>query len=188
MVADEHWKAVPGEPLLEASSLGNIRRLDRAMNVAAQGQDGRLRGNLRRVMPGGPMRPWLERSTGYLMVSYMADRKRIKRAVHRLVAAAFVDGAFPGASVDHVDGDRTNNHPSNLQWVTPAENTRRQWRSGRLAGHRGETHPGAKLGDADVAAIRSARAAGESAIDLATRYGVSTALIYKIAAGLRRAA
>lgn len=30
---------------------------------------------------------------------------------------------FPGAQIDHIDGDVLNNHPSNLRWVTPKENT-----------------------------------------------------------------
>ena len=30
---------------------------------------------------------------------------------------------FEGAQIDHIDGDVSNNHPSNLRWVTPKENT-----------------------------------------------------------------
>lgn len=39
-------------------------------------------------------------------------------AVHRLVAFAFVDGHFPGAVVNHIDGTRHNNMFWNLEWVT----------------------------------------------------------------------
>lgn len=31
---------------------------------------------------------------------------------------------FDGAYIDHIDTDRLNNHPSNLRWVTPADNNR----------------------------------------------------------------
>jgi len=44
--------------------------------------------------------------------------------VHRLVMQCF--GGEPPTErhtdINHIDGDRTNNHISNLQWVTPAEN------------------------------------------------------------------
>lgn len=30
---------------------------------------------------------------------------------------------FEGAHIDHIDTDRLNNHPSNLRWVTPKENS-----------------------------------------------------------------
>ena len=30
---------------------------------------------------------------------------------------------FEGAEIDHIDTDRLNNHPSNLRWVTPKENS-----------------------------------------------------------------
>ena len=39
--------------------------------------------------------------------------------------------------------------------------------------HSGETHPRAKLSDADVAAILAARSGGERAVDIANRYGVT---------------
>jgi len=42
--------------------------------------------------------------------------------VHRLVAESFCEGYFEGALVDHIDGDRLNNHFTNLRWVTRSEN------------------------------------------------------------------
>ena len=43
-------------------------------------------------------------------------------AVHRLVALAFHGEPEPGQLVRHLDGDQTNNVPSNLAWGTMAEN------------------------------------------------------------------
>ena len=46
--------------------------------------------------------------------------------VHRLVAYYFCTREFfDRTQVDHIDGNPTNNHASNLEWVTPAENYRR---------------------------------------------------------------
>ena len=42
--------------------------------------------------------------------------------VHRLVAAAFV-APYGGIHVNHKDGDKKNNHYTNLEWCTPQGNT-----------------------------------------------------------------
>ena len=41
---------------------------------------------------------------------------------HRMVAEVWVDGYFEGAHVDHIDCNKSNNHPSNLQWCTKEYN------------------------------------------------------------------
>ena len=46
--------------------------------------------------------------------------------VHRLIAITFVDGYKEGLVVDHIDCNKTNNHASNLRWVTSSFNSRRR--------------------------------------------------------------
>ena len=70
---------------------------------------------------------------GYPIVSLgqRIGRKKPKTvAIHKLVALAFLGkppkpyGNKRGCcNIDHIDGNKENNHVSNLKWVDPAENT-----------------------------------------------------------------
>lgn len=53
-----------------------------------------------------------------------SDGKKRRRIcyVHRLVATVYCDNPLGNEYVDHIDGDRQNNAPSNLRWVTMREN------------------------------------------------------------------
>lgn len=60
---------------------------------------------------------------GYEQVTIVAeDGSRIYALVHRLVAKAYIENPFNKPFVNHIDGVKTNNHVSNLEWVTPKEN------------------------------------------------------------------
>ena len=62
--------------------------------------------------------------------------------VHRLVAATFLGHpSSPDLQVNHIDGNRSNNCCSNLEYVTPSENILKAY-SRRLEGKRGRTGGG----------------------------------------------
>lgn len=132
----------------------------------------------------GPVeiRPWVSKS-GYLVVSAKCGNRRPKVFVHRLIAMAFVPGD-KGLVVNHINGNKLDNTPDNLEWVTVAENTKHQWRTG-LVDLRGESHPSHKLTRQQVVAIRKALRSGVSANSLAIIAGVSPSTIYLIESGAR---
>lgn len=117
MSPDEIWKQVPEFPYLEASNLGRIVRRD--------------------VLPNVVLKQYLNKQIGYYLVTLNIDtphgRKQTHRYVHRLVLSAF-EGIPPGkAEVNHIDGDKTNNLLSNLEWTTRAGNAKHAWETGLIA-------------------------------------------------------
>ena len=64
---------------------------------------------------------------GYLIVCLYRDGKKINKSIHRLVAEAFVPNDDPAhkTTVDHIDGDKTNNRADNLQWLSRGDNVRK---------------------------------------------------------------
>lgn len=75
---------------------------------------------------------------GYLRVHLRRDNKTKMYGVHLLVAQAF-NGRRPiGMVVNHKDGNKLNNDPSNLEYVTNAENIKHAARLGLMP--RGDRH------------------------------------------------
>lgn len=108
-------------------------------------------------------------TTGYWRINL--GRKN-RYYVHRLVAAAHIPNPQNKPYVDHIDGDRTNNHVSNLRWVTGKEN----------ALYGGDRHGFAgQIAAAKSAAVHPSRAleykkllsAGLSLREIARRYNTS---------------
>lgn len=62
-------------------------------------------------------------NVGYLQVKIIKDGKWHYKRVHRLVAEAFLPNPNNLLQVNHIDGDKTNNDISNLEWIDNKNNT-----------------------------------------------------------------
>jgi hypothetical protein len=81
----------------------------------------------------------------------MFNRK--SKTVHILIAKAFVPNPRNLKEVNHKDGVKTNNHYSNLEWVTRGENIKHSYRLG-LRNSDGAKKASSKLKEWQVKAIR----------------------------------
>lgn len=66
----------------------------------------------------------IKHQSGYIVVNLRKNGSSTVYKVHRLVAKAFIDNPDNKPTVDHIDGDKTNNNVSNLRWCTLQENKR----------------------------------------------------------------
>ena len=65
---------------------------------------------------------------------------QIYKPVHRFVAEAFILNPDNKPEVNHIDGNHSNNHVSNLEWVTHQENMQHAKETGLWKPHIGVNH------------------------------------------------
>lgn len=107
----EVWKPVSGFDGYEVSSFGRVRSIDRMIRRSDTGTLVRYKGKQLKPM---------EHRMGYLKVDLAGG---VSRYIHRLVAIEFVEGMTEErCQVNHKDGNKQNNHFSNLEWVDGSEN------------------------------------------------------------------
>lgn len=140
LVNDVKIKPVPGRPFLWAGedgyiyselSFGNNGEKCRKGIVEYGGKGSRVRKLVIRYNDG------INSANPYGRIVYPAFEWEIcdshNLRVSRLVCLSYHGPApFEGAVVDHIDGNKHNNRPDNLEWVTQAENLLRSAEAGRL--------------------------------------------------------
>ena len=84
-----------------------------------------------RTMKTGKLRKLVNWGSGYYYV-HLRDSKGEDYLVpiHRLVARHFVSNPDDLPQVNHIDGDKHNNHSDNLEWVSALGNTKHAIESG----------------------------------------------------------
>ena len=89
---------------------------------------------------------------GYQKVCLVStDNKRHRYSVHRLVLENFYPVAnMHQLQVNHIDGDKTNNALSNLEWCTCQDNITHAVRNNLRHSQIGEKNNGAKVSEQDV--------------------------------------
>jgi predicted DNA-binding protein YlxM (UPF0122 family) len=107
--------------------------------------------------------------------------KQVK--LHRMVAEAWVlnDNPEEKIQVNHIDGDKFNNHQSNLEWVTPSRNQRHAIENNLK--QKGEDLYNAELTEIQVHEICKHFVDGWIIKDISDKFNVSKDIIRKIKAG-----
>lgn len=78
---------------------------------------------------GLELKPIYDKRTGYYKVGLWKNNVGTTRSIHRLVAEAFLNPQ-EGLDVNHIDGNKLNNHVSNLEFVTRSRNLQHAYDNG----------------------------------------------------------
>lgn len=149
MSEEEEWRPAPKyEGRYEVSSFGRVRCLPFEYDMIRHGKPHTVKRSKNRLLNLN-LRP-----TGYFEVLLCRDNVRTYCRVHRLVAAVFLPNPLNLPQVNHIDGVKTNNHVSNLEWCSAKHNIHHAHRTG-LTNMWGENNHFSKYPDYKVSFIKA---------------------------------
>ena len=85
---------------------------------------GKVRSNFRSKDKSKYKEIKLQNNNGYKLVQLNNKDSKLMFRVHRLVAEAFIPNPENKRTVNHKDGDKSNNSVNNLEWATHSENNK----------------------------------------------------------------
>jgi len=111
------------EGLYQVSNTGIVKSLDKAPSYKGHS-----------YLKGRELKQEITKKshTDYRRVTLSKNSKTERFLVHRLVADAFIPNIDNKPHVNHIDNNGSNNHYSNLEWVTHSENMLHAQKQGRL--------------------------------------------------------
>lgn len=146
-IKEEVWKdAVGYEGHYQISNHGRIKSVDRYV-TSKTGVKRLLKGRIRKTVLAG-------RDRCYPTIVCSVAGKNKREYIHRLVARAFIENPEGKPEVNHVDGDKENNHVNNLEWVTRSRNKFHAYENKLKVAPKGESNGLAKLTEEEVLKIR----------------------------------
>lgn len=122
----EIWKPIPGYELRYAvSNYGRIRSLTREVFDSKRLYFRTVKGEISKQQ---------NHSKGYLTVRLFNGNEYKTFYSHRIVADAFVPKIKNAPQINHINGNKKDNKPENLEWCNNQENTIHAFAHG-LCGH-----------------------------------------------------
>ena len=127
---EEIWKPVKDyEGLYEVSDLGRVRSLDRIVI-----QDCKWGSECNHIYNGKILKPRYH--NGYVNVRLNKNGKPKTRNIHRIVAEAFIPNPENKKTINHKDGNKSNNKVDNLEWATDSEQQLHAYKMGLKKGRK----------------------------------------------------
>lgn len=121
---------------------------------------------------------------GYKTITLHKDGRQKTFRVHRLVAVAFLPNESDKPQINHINGNKSDNRASNLEWCSQSENMLHAYESGLQTPNTKEANAAKRKLNAEQAQeIRTLLDSGKSTRAVAKIYGVGKNLISRIGQG-----
>ena len=117
---------------------------------------------------------------GYLNVDLYIDGVKVRKGVHQIVAETFVPNPDNKPMVNHIDGNKENNHYSNLEWVTCSENNLHAYSTGLRKPLESSRVSFVVYNETQVTEVCEALCEGYSPLEVEEMTGVPVKTIYEI--------
>lgn len=115
---------------------------------------------------------------GYRYITLRKDNTPSNHYVHILVAIAFLENPLNKSSVNHINGIKSDNVITNLEWVTNKENMIHASKMNLL--RKGENNVLSKINNEDVLKIRSLKNSGKALNKIGMMFGISASHVHRI--------
>jgi len=83
---------------------------------------------------------------GYKQIKVIVNGKNKKIMIHRLVGLHFIHNPGNKPQINHIDGNKSNNHHSNLEWCTGKENIEHAVKTGLFMSEKRKQYTDSKKG------------------------------------------
>lgn len=177
----EVWKPIPNtDGTYEASTHGRIRSAHRVLKTIDKNGLAYDRTFQSKVLAGRVH----QAKYGYFKVHVLFHGKRGQAYIHQLIADTFIGSRPDGCQVNHKDGNKFNNRPDNLEYITPSENNFHAYRV--LNVNRSHSLVPARITMEKAEEIRRLYASGVQAKEIAIRFGISRPYVYSITSNRRK--
>lgn len=114
----EVWKPILGfEKSFSVSNKGRVKRLSRVLYVSDCLTKNAYSYNISEKILNGSITKF-----GYHRINITEQGRSRLCFIHRMVAEAFIENSGNKPQVNHIDGNKLNNHANNLEWCTQLEN------------------------------------------------------------------
>ncbi len=127
-------------------------------------------GDVRNKNSGRLLKQW--KCYGYSYVGLHQPDLYLRIRVHKLVALYFIGDMPLGKQINHIDGNKSNNHFSNLEYITSSENNIHAIKMGLTPSRLGNGNGHSKLKEKEVIEIRKRYSLREKQKDLAKEFNV----------------
>lgn len=131
------------------------------------------------------MKPWVD-STGYYACTLRMNPVKLCTRIHVLVGEHFcikVSHPTEKMSWNHKDGNKLNNHFTNFNYITMADNCAHAKETG-LCDIKGEKHGMSKLTDEKALDIYTLRRSGKTTAELSLQFNISRRQVNDIYRGV----